>query len=1129
MKPITLSVKGLHSFREKQTVDFEALCEGGVFGIFGPTGSGKSSLLDAMTLALYGKVERAANNTQGILNHGEETLAVSFTFQLGNGNRKKRFLVERTFKQSGEGNLRTATARLIDITGEPIVLADKAGDVTKGVEDLLGLSIDDFTRAVVLPQGKFSEFLSLKGKDRRQMLQRIFHLEKYGDELMKKLKSRLVDTKHQKELVEKEQEGLGNASKEALGEAKKKLEDIKKQQEVEKKKYEVLEKRFDEEKLVLKLQREKGAAENRLKELSLREGELKELERTLLKGKEAAILLPYVEELEESFMDSQRWALEGNQLKEKLDDISEEAKKGESLFLEVKSQREEQESRLRIKLEEYERMKREQEVLNQEEQIVMNLEKQLKEQEKLLKENEEKLDQAKQDKKQYEEAQRKLKAELKSIEIPGEKKRELTAARDQKQQIDQSMNKITELDSEEKSLEKKINEVKENGNRILEETSKIEGDLSTRFQQIYGWYQEVCEAERYHQELIRSLKEIKRAEEGKQQHLLAHALRKQLKEGEPCPVCGSFEHPQTKIELEAGENTVVELDWMDKLIEEISSEERKLERYRWKLDEYSSKLEDFVKEDQIAAALEEEKDPFLSNVGGDQEKWAACWSRTKGKWNKKKLAIDELLETTDNRLKEMQQTKEKWNQFSIQISGLEERLTETRNRKQERTEGLEGQKLEWDNTYPSLAFSRVEKEYQTLLKQEEKATVIRQRIENSVPHIERKLEEVDKLQKLLQDVHLKKTGLMSETDHRKNGMKEKKRLIENSVGESNPQALLEKTSLALQELVNRYEKAEYTWKKLQHEMNEIVKRDTIIKEAIKNSQERYNRASKVFDKQVKGSSFTDKGEIKVASLTNAEQERLTVSINEFNQEKKEQEVKLAQSLKELSGRSVTEEQFDQTLLELQQSKNYLEERSSERGAALATLRELELRVNRYEELNQQWNKLEKELDRLQKLDHVFRGKAFVEYIAEEQLVQVSRLASDRLHSLTRGRYAIEVDSTGGFVIRDDANGGVKRPVSTLSGGETFLTSLALALSLSASIQLKGEHPLEFFFLDEGFGTLDQDLLEIVITALEKLHTDHLSVGIISHVPELRERLPRKLIVTPAEAGGKGSSVRLESM
>lgn len=114
-------------------------------------------------------------------------------------------------------------------------------------------------------------------------------------------------------------------------------------------------------------------------------------------------------------------------------------------------------------------------------------------------------------------------------------------------------------------------------------------------------------------------------------------------------------------------------------------------------------------------------------------------------------------------------------------------------------------------------------------------------------------------------------------------------------------------------------------------------------------------------------------------------------------------------------------------------------------------------------------------------------------------------------------------------MRDDANGGVRRPVSSLSGGETFLTSLSLALALSAQIQLRGEYPLQFFFLDEGFGTLDQDLLDTVVTALEKLQSDNLAVGVISHVQELRARLPKKLIVHPAEPSGRGTRVSLELM
>ena len=79
----------------------------------------------------------------------------------------------------------------------------------------------------------------------------------------------------------------------------------------------------------------------------------------------------------------------------------------------------------------------------------------------------------------------------------------------------------------------------------------------------------------------------------------------------------------------------------------------------------------------------------------------------------------------------------------------------------------------------------------------------------------------------------------------------------------------------------------------------------------------------------------------------------------------------------------------------------------------------------------------------------------------------------------------------------------ERQTATLSGGETFVTSLALALALSAEIQLKGTAPLELFFLDEGFGSLDDMLLDIVMESLEKIHNRHLKVGIISHVESVK--------------------------
>jgi exonuclease SbcC len=80
--------------------------------------------------------------------------------------------------------------------------------------------------------------------------------------------------------------------------------------------------------------------------------------------------------------------------------------------------------------------------------------------------------------------------------------------------------------------------------------------------------------------------------------------------------------------------------------------------------------------------------------------------------------------------------------------------------------------------------------------------------------------------------------------------------------------------------------------------------------------------------------------------------------------------------------------------------------------------------------------------------------------------------------------------------------------------------------LSMEIQMRGGR-LEFFFLDEGFGTLDPELLEVVMDALERLRMDDFTIGVISHVPEIRVRMPRRLVVTPAEPMGAGSRLHLE--
>lgn len=182
-----------------------------------------------------------------------------------------------------------------------------------------------------------------------------------------------------------------------------------------------------------------------------------------------------------------------------------------------------------------------------------------------------------------------------------------------------------------------------------------------------------------------------------------------------------------------------------------------------------------------------------------------------------------------------------------------------------------------------------------------------------------------------------------------------------------------------------------------------------------------------------------------------------------------------------------------------------------------------------EKLRGELDAVEHQIGILEDLKGVSRGKRFVEYMAAERLKYISRSASRRLSEITNGSYELETNQEGEFVIRDNKNGGVLRAPATLSGGETFVTSLALALSLSEEIQLKGTAPLELFFLDEGFGSLDENLLDVVMTSLERIHNEHLKVGIISHVESVKARVPVRLIVSPAQSGIRGSKVEIEHL
>jgi exonuclease SbcC len=140
-----------------------------------------------------------------------------------------------------------------------------------------------------------------------------------------------------------------------------------------------------------------------------------------------------------------------------------------------------------------------------------------------------------------------------------------------------------------------------------------------------------------------------------------------------------------------------------------------------------------------------------------------------------------------------------------------------------------------------------------------------------------------------------------------------------------------------------------------------------------------------------------------------------------------------------------------------------------------------------------------------------RADHFVAFVLQESMERLAALASVELLRVSDGRYSI-VPEQSGFDVVDHHNADEPRSVATLSGGETFLASLALALALAGSVRdLAGTAAaarLDAIFIDEGFGALDPDTLDVVLDALERLREGERMVGVISHVAELAQRIPQ---------------------
>lgn len=1130
MKPILLTIKGLHSFREEQTIDFAGLSGAGVFGIFGPTGSGKSSILDAMTLALYGKVERAANNTHGILNHAEDQLAVSFTFALQSGHRVS-YKVERVFKRTDETKVKTALCRLIEIKDEQTVLADKANEVNKKVEELLGLTIDDFTRAVVLPQGKFAEFLSLKGAERRHMLQRLFNLEQYGDRLVKKLRRRAQEAAAKKNEMLAEQSGLGDAGEDALKQAEQQFHEANERLEAAEKKRVRAKERFENHQEIWNLQTERDEYERREKKLEERRPYITDLTERLKEAETALALEPYADRCTEAVRRKQRAEQEHELAK----------RKSEAETVLFTRQNEAYEAWRAHKAEQEPKLVKEEELYQRLSAIEQKLLEAKKEAEKTNAEHSKKEEEYEAASKQLaavkdrltrgQNRQNELKEELKAVQVTADERKKCQTAAQLAAGFQQTQEQITKERANLTTQLKNVEKLNGESESLTAKAKTEEEDITRAYQTLQTVYHMICETERSlkaaAERAEKTQADLRRRSEEARTAALTKELSEKLIEGKPCPVCGSTQHdrPRSAHETFSPDTAVQEhLQQVEALLSEAAALSQEVLTAKVALEEQSGRFTEECPFLQSARVPELEAASSISGRPLDE-----AFSAVRLEWKQMKQDMLSVKEKVTRLISAHQQTVKQAEQLAERIRYEEKEADRLRHSLEELESLSESRLNQYNEVCGHIPPNRIDAWQASIDEKDRQAEECEKRIETSIAFLKEHEEEKERLQEMKHRLERERLELHYASERLQQVIDGYEQELGTAAEETSISAKLEAVRQELQLLKSKEQSLFDALKQAQQSLNGAKGRESGSLMSLRDAEASLEKAQNDWRVRSQDTGFTEPDQVKKSLLPQGRAEEMKKEIDEFLDTSKQLSANISRVTDKLAERRISEEEWTASVSLLKQAEAESGAAMEEKGAQAKAFAVMQKQHKRFKEIEAELKSWQTQIDRLDKLQSVCKGNTFVEFLAEEQLESVARDASARLGALTRQRYAILVDSEGGFVMRDDANGGVKRPVSSLSGGETFLTSLSLALALSAQIQLRGQYPLQFFFLDEGFGTLDQGLLDTVVTALEKLQSDNLSVGVISHVQELRARLPKKLIVHPSEPGGKGTRVTLEIM
>ena len=1170
MRPIKLEIKGLNSYVNKQTIDFEKLTERGLFGIFGKTGSGKSTILDAITLSLYGSIAR---NTKEYINSLSEKAEISYEFEIGS----RRYVVDRHIIRSKAGGIKTSYARVIEKLGDGSenVLADKVNEVNETIIKIIGLTANDFTKSVVLPQDKFNDFLKLGGIDRRNMLERIFNLEKYGKKLIENVRHRKNKTKTHVDMLQVSLSHYEEVTDEKYDEMIKKLEIDKEDCRVKNRLYKEKVEKYDIDKIIYENQKRYNEAKELLKVYEDKKEEIEEKRKKMSRAENANMIDPYidnVEKLRKQFEDSK------NQLKiieEEIRLIKKDLEISRGKFAEIERKKDDTIPRLSEDKVKFERAIN---LLEETNKLSERLTRLKVEGEKLESKKKELL-------KNIEDIKAQQNLYAGKIKDSENRLYEINVPAAFRQNIEKGYSHIKELNEVKKELEKSeidlqkceaeysenniaLKLVGRDRDSVKERIEEVENRINIMIKNSPLTAEEITKKTEYVTEMKSEFKTLKQLEEERdnlhnelndcleKRHRVSREIstsedrlskvrkdmetakknieefrylnrvsdiRKELQDGKPCPVCGSLDHMRTD-----STNYDDRIEYYEGILnKEKANEREEIER----LDSLKIKRSGYISEEKIKteainkkkAEIGERNSIELSKKYDSETRNLEAEKRAVSDWNIEKDRLEE----------DLKRYKDDYSRNDKEFTRIDELLKGIMRRRLSLSENVSELKSKKDNLELEIvSIKRITKVDDIFSKLEEiKANEIEsENVEKELSEFRNIKFEIDKefddCKTSIHSIEVEISSIEKDFEGNKKQYIEKTDEAQRITRGKNPNELLEKTEQEINKINSSYAdlKKEFDDKSKAREDKDSLR--SKVQGECNTTEEQLDYYKKVLKDMLAKYRFDSAYTVKKFVMPTVDIEIMRKEISDYDEGRKNLDFKIDDLEKKLDGRKVKEEEFDRLNEEIVLLKDEIGELEKNNAVLFDRITAMKKDLEKKKKIKSEYDEVSNDYRLLDEIDRIIQGNKFVEYVATNHLKYIALEASKRLSTITNGRYALEINDALEFVMRDNFNGGERRGVDTLSGGETFLTSLSLALALSSQIQMKGNAPLEFFFLDEGFGSLDVELLDTVMESLEKLHSSNLSIGIISHVEELKNRVPVKLVVTAGEIG-EGSKVKIE--